>query len=223
MMLKDEASEAVPIVQRALLNLLTITPTRGSAGADLKAAVGLLYASAEQLIYLDQLGQPLSDCFELARTNNITQSQLDWVRQQTELELPVTVGATMIKESIIRLCLVTEGLVIANMTFVSRTDVENLKNVVNGIFDDAEEIAADEMDQMTYRALVELHAGIIAFLVETARPLPDMLNFIFTIPMPTLTMANRLYYDASRADEMRNENLVVHPLFMRPTGRALSS
>src|SRR6516162_4084511 len=109
MMLKDEASEAVPIVQRALLNLLTITPTRGSAGADLKAAVGLLYASAEQLIYLDQLGQPLSDCFELARTNNITQSQLDWVRQQTELELPVTVGATMIKESIIRLCLVTEG------------------------------------------------------------------------------------------------------------------
>jgi hypothetical protein len=222
-MFKDEVSEATPIVQRALLNLLTMTPTRGSTGADLKSAVGLLYATAEQLLYQDQLGQPLSDCFELARTNNITQSQLDWVRQQTGLEAPITVGATMIKESIIRLCLVTEGLIIANMKFVSRTDVENLQMVVNGIFDDAEEIAADEMDQMTYRTIIELHASIIAFLVETARPLPSMLDFVFAVPMPTLTMANRLYYDGSRADELRDENKVVHPLFMRPRGRALSS
>jgi prophage DNA circulation protein len=218
-MFKDETKEATPIVQRALLNLLSVT----HAGSDLRTAVGLLYANAAQLIYLDQIGPPLSNCFELARANNITQPQLDWVRQQTELEAPVTIGATMIKESIMRLCLVTEGLVIADMIFVSRSDVEALQKVMNGIFDDAEETAADEMDQMTYRDLVELHAGIIAFLVETARPLPNMLSFVFATPMPTLTMANRLYYDASRADEMRDENKVVHPLFMRPTGRALSS
>jgi hypothetical protein len=36
-------------------------------------------------------------------------------------------------------------------------------------------------------------------------------------------MSNRLYYDASRADELRAENKVVHPLFMLPTGQALSS
>ena len=222
-MFKDETKEATPIVQRALLNLLSVTLTRSPAGSDFKTAVGLLYANAAQLIYLDQLGPSLSDCFELARACSITQPQLDWVRQQTDLETPVTVGATMIKESIMRLCLVTEGLVIAGMTFVSRSDVEALQTVVNGIFDDATEIAADEMDQMTYRDLVELHAGIIAFLVETARPLPSMLNFVFATPMPTLTMANRLYYDASRADEMLAENKVVHPLFMRPEGRALSS
>jgi hypothetical protein len=222
-MLKDETKEATPIVQRALLNLLSMTPTSGTVGASMRSAVGSLYANAAQLIFTDQLGPPLSDCFEQARACNITQPQLDWVRQQTELESPVTVGATMIKESIMRLCLVTEGLVISSMTFVSRMDVEDLQNAVNEIFDDATETAADEMDQMTYRALIELQSGIIAFLVQTARPLPEMLNFAFATPMPTLVMANRLYYDASRADELRDENQVVHPLFMRPTGRALSA
>jgi prophage DNA circulation protein len=222
-MLKDETKEATPIVQRALFNLLSVSIARSPAGSDLKTAVGMLHAKAAQLIYTDQLGPPLSQCFELARANNITQPQLDWVRQQTALEAPVSLGATMIKESIMRLCLVTEGLVIAGMTFISRSDVEAFQKVVNGIFNDAEETAADEMDQMTYRTLIELHAGIIAFLVETARPLPDMLNFLFATPMPTLVMSNRLYYDATRADEMRAENNVVHPLFMRPAGRALSA
>jgi prophage DNA circulation protein len=222
-MLKDETKEATPVAQRALLNLLSVSITRGPAGSDLKTAIGMLYAKAAQLIYLDQLGPPLSQCFELARANNITQPQLDWVRQQTALETPVSLGATMVKESIMRLCLVTEGLVIADMTFVSRSDVEALQKVVNGIFDDAEETAANDMDQMTYRDLIELHAGIIAFLVDTARPLPDMVGFYFATPMPTLVMSNRLYYDASRADEMLDENKVVHPLFMRPTGRALSA
>jgi prophage DNA circulation protein len=219
---KNDTKEATPIVKRALLNLLGVSVLRSPTGSDLRTAVGLLYAQAEQLIYYDELGPRLSDCFELARAADITQPQLDWVRQQTALEVTVTLGATMIKQSIMRLCLVTEGLVIADMTFVSRADVEQLRGQLNSIFDDAEETAADEMDQMTYQSLVGLHAAIIAFLVETARPLPSMLDFTFFSPMPTLTMANRLYYDASRADELLYENKVVHPAFMRPSGRALS-
>jgi prophage DNA circulation protein len=165
----------------------------------------------------------LSNCFELARANGVNQPQLEWVRAQTELESPVTAGATMIKNSIMRLCLVTEGRVIADMTFTSRQDVENLMAIMNGIFADGEEVAADEMDQMSYRGLVELHAGIIAFLVQMARPLPLMLQFVFASPMPTLVMSNRLYYDASRADQLRDENKIVHPAFCPPQGQALSS
>jgi prophage DNA circulation protein len=79
------------------------------------------------------------------------------------------------------------------------------------------------MDQMTYRALVELHAAIIFHMIETARPLPRMLTFKFAEPMPSLQVAHRLYYDAGRADELRTENKVVHPAFMLPTGQALSA
>jgi len=50
-----------------------------------------------------------------------------------------------------------------------------------------------------------------------------MLQFVFASPMPTLVMSNRLYYDASRADQLRDENKIVHPAFCPPQGQALSS
>jgi prophage DNA circulation protein len=60
-------------------------------------------------------------------------------------------------------------------------------------------------------------------LVETARPLPRMLNYRFYLTMPNVVMAHRLYADASRADELRNENKIVHPAFCPRQGRALSA
>jgi prophage DNA circulation protein len=57
----------------------------------------------------------------------------------------------------------------------------------------------------------------------TARPLPRLLPYQFARVMPTLVLAQRLYADASRADEIRAENHVVHPLFCPLTGFALSA
>jgi prophage DNA circulation protein len=76
---------------------------------------------------------------------------------------------------------------------------------------------------MTYRALVELHAAVVFFLTETARPLPRMLQWRFSKIMSTLVLAQRLYYDASRADELREENHIIHPAFGSLSGRALSA
>jgi prophage DNA circulation protein len=49
-----------------------------------------------------------------------------------------------------------------------------------------------------------------------------MLNFAFAESLTTLVAAYRLYADAGRADELRDENHCIHPAFLRPTGRALS-
>jgi prophage DNA circulation protein len=38
-----------------------------------------------------------------------------------------------------------------------------------------------------------------------------------------LVAAYKLYADASRADDLREQNQVVHPAFMPPTGYALST
>jgi prophage DNA circulation protein len=86
-----------------------------------------------------------------------------------------------------------------------------------------QDIAADEMAQMTYQALISLHAALAFHLEQTGRPLPRLLNFHFNQSSPTLVMAYRLYANAGRADELRDENKNVHPAFMLPTGRALSS
>jgi prophage DNA circulation protein len=144
------------------------------------------------------------------------------LRRQVYEEIAVSVGAKLIKNSLIEMTLAHAARVLANMRFVSRDQVDDIKKLVQVAFAPAEEQAADDMDQMTYRALIELHAAVIFFLTETARPLPRMLAWQFSQVLPTLTLAQRLYYDASRADELRAENRIVHPAFAPRIGRALS-
>jgi prophage DNA circulation protein len=222
-MFKADVPEAMAIMRRALTAMVTIAPTRGRAALNLRRACAYLQAYAAVLIRDDAAGAPLADCFDLAVTAGITQKQLSYVRATALAEAPVSIGAILIRDSIVEMCLSAEARVIADMTFTNREDVERLKRMMNEAFAAAEEAAADVMDQMTYRALTALHAAVTFHLIETGRPLPRMLNFEFAQSMPTLVTAHRLYYDAGRADELRAENKVVHPAFMLPTGRALSA
>lgn len=222
-MFKADALEAAPIMQRAMVALLAAAPTRGREGADLRAACNDLRAHAATLIQSDAAGTPLANCFEIAINTGISQKQLSYVRETVMAEPASSVGAILIRDSIIQMCLASEGRVIASMTFRTRHEVDDLKLAINEAFALSEERAADAMDSMTYRALVELHAALTFHLIETARPLPRLIRFEFAASMPSLQIAQRLYYDALRADELREENMVVHPAFMRPAGLALSA
>jgi hypothetical protein len=222
-MFKVDVDEAAPIVRRALQLMLALIPTHGRPGSDARTAIGDLMANIRPLLGTNDIGQPLDKCFELIRLAGVTLQNLGQLRQSIEIETPTTPGAIVVKNSMIQLCLATEGMVITEIIFTSRAEAEQLKLDVNAAFRPAEEIAADDMDAMTYRALVALHASVLFYLVETARPLPRLLKFQFAAPLPTLITAQRLYYDASRADELRVENKVIHPAFMLPTGVALSA
>jgi prophage DNA circulation protein len=74
-----------------------------------------------------------------------------------------------------------------------------------------------------YQAVVGCHAALMQYLVAEARPLPRMVEYGFSKRMPTLVLAQRLYQDPSRADELRLENRIVHPLFAPAAGRCLST
>jgi hypothetical protein len=218
-----DANEAAPIVDRMLLALLGTVPAVGRAGSEARTAIGDTRAKAYKLCINDALGPPLDSCFDLARQAGSTSPQLNVVREQIELESPVTLGGQLVRDAGIRLCLAAQCRVIASMAFFSRQDVDALKTQLYQPFQDAEEIAADSMDQMTFQTLVALHGTVTNHLVATARPLPRMVQVQFFEPLPTLVMAYKLYDDASRCDELREENKVVHPAFCLPTGRALSA
>jgi hypothetical protein len=222
-MKRIDAEEAAPIIVRMLTNLLSTVPAKGRPGSDARRAIGDTRANAFKLCIENTLGPPLDECFNLARQAGTSLQMLDGVRQQIELEAPVTLGGALVQNAGIRLCLATEAYIIAGMTFVSRQDVDLLKQQLLQPFRDAEEIAADDMDQMTFQALISLHSAVTNHLVSTARPLPRMVNFQFFEPLPSLVMAYKLYDDASRCDELREENKVVHPAFCPPTGQALSA
>ena len=229
-MFKADTEEAVPICARVLIHMLAVTATRGRTGADMRTAIGDFLAYSPSLIQNDLAGPPLADIFDKSVLAGITLAQLDSVRATAAEEAPQSVGAVLIRNALINFTLATQGKVLLATKFDSYDDAYTMKLNMNAAFAPMEEIAADDMDQMTYQALVRLHAAVTFFLVETARPLPRMLNFQFGAPMPTLVAAYRLYADAGltqgtkvRKHGIRASHKVVHPAFMRPFGKALSN
>jgi hypothetical protein len=220
---RADATEAKGIVDRTLATLLSYVPGKGVAGADARVAIGDARANAFTLLIADAMGPPLDDCFDQARQAGITWPQLETVRAQVEAETPTSLGAMLIQNACVRLCLATEAYIIAGLTFISRDQVESIKTALFQPFMDAEEVAADDMDQMTFQSLITLHGAITNHLVQTALPLPHMMNYQFYKPLPSLVMAYKLYDDASRADEIVAENQIVHPAFCPLLGEALSS
>jgi hypothetical protein len=219
---KLDAEEAAGITGLTLAAILDVTPTKGRPGADLRTAVGDFNTFALELIQYDRAGPRLAEIFELARKNGITLPELSAVRMVAFDQDPQTPGGVLIRNSLVHLSLATEAHVIADTTFKSRNAAEQMKDLMNEAFNQMEEQAADSMDSATYRGLVALHAAVSEYCVTAQYPLPTMLSFRFAQAGPTLVQAYRLYDDAGRADELLEENGVIHPLFAKPEGRALS-
>jgi hypothetical protein len=223
LMFKADAIEAQPIVNATLDELLSWAPTQGRPGLDLRTAVGKAKLYALEMLQFDMIEVPLLQCFMLAYHNGINIYQIETVRRVTAAQPAKSVGAIMTRDTLIELAFTTEGYVIADMVFTSRQDVDRIKLAVNDAFDDMEEELADAMDAMMWRAVLKLHAAMSMHLVETARPLPRMLPYHFNLTLPSVALAHRLYADAGRADELRNENKIVHPAFCLHDGMALSA
>jgi prophage DNA circulation protein len=221
-MFKADAQEAAPICEAVLAAILLQSPTVGRPGSDLRFAVNTFRVNAIPLLQTDAAGQPLENIFRLTDANGITISQMEYVRAVAVNQAAVSDGAVLIRDALIKYALATEGLILSRTTFVSRDDVEAARAVLNAAFNPAAEVVADANDPLAYTTIVNLAASINYFLTQEAQPLPRMLTYQFATPMPTLVLAYRLYADASRADEIRAQNHIIHPLFAGATGRALS-
>jgi prophage DNA circulation protein len=219
-MFKSDAQEAVPIINAVMTQLLLHAPSQGRIGFALREAVNAFRVDAMALMMANDTAASLMNIFTLAEAFALP--EMESVRLVAAAQNAVSVGATLIRDSLVRYALVAEGVIIANMTFVSRDEVEALQPIISAAYAPAEEAAADAMDAAMYQALIAMHAAITYFLTNTAQPLPMMLNFQFASPLPTVVAAYKLYADASRADDLRAQNQVVHPAFMLPYGRALS-
>jgi prophage DNA circulation protein len=222
-MFKHDAEEAVPLCQTVLGVLLQSTNTQGQTGAAMRTAVGDFLATALRQLQTNSYGPAFTDIFAKSILAGVTQAQLANIADIAAAQTTQTLGATLVKNVLVEFALATECKIITTMTFASRNQVNGVKQVLLDQFAPLIETVADQMDQMTFQALVELQAAIINYLVTTEQPLPRVLNYQFASIMPTLVQAQKLYQDASRADELLAENDVVHPAFAPRIGLALSS
>ncbi|WP_109095465.1 DNA circularization N-terminal domain-containing protein [Azospirillum sp. TSH64] len=82
--------------------------------------------------------------------------------------------------------------------------------------------AGDGGEDATYLALRQLRAALVADLTERAADLARLVSVITATPQPALVLAQRLYQDPARADELVREADPIHPAFMPTAFRALA-
>jgi len=216
--------EAAAIARLAMDGLLATSNAEkaGRAGSDLRRMCGDVKAKAETYIAANVIADRLNACFAQAKLTGATRDEFMRLRETMVAEAATSLLAVLIKQACICFSLQQASLVLVEETFTSREDVVAAQSVMNDAFKASEEVAADEMALTVYQALIALHAAVMFHLYETARPLPQMLTYEFIAIRPTLVLSHRLYDDASRADELREENKIVHPAFAPRSGRALA-
>ena len=223
MMRSSDVREAADIVRVATGMLLQTSNNQiGRAGSDLRRACGDMAANAESYITYNQIAPKLAYCFNQARVTGATIDEFNRIQEAMVAETPVSLVAVLLTQACVAFSLQQMSLALTTVTFTSRQDVDAVIPQINTAFDQAEESSADAMALVSYRTLVALHAQTTFYLYQTARPLPQILNFQFAAIRPTLIQSYRLYADAGRADELREENKVVHPAFAPRIGQALS-
>jgi len=153
-MYRQDALEAAPLIQRVLVYLNKIIPPSGRPGSDARTAIGDLYVNVYALLIADALGAPLDNVFDLVQQAGATYGAFGAVRDRIELEAPTTLGGNLARNLCIDWCLTMQGVCISGMTFTSRSQVEQVIAALQQPFYNAEEIAADSMDQMTFQNLI---------------------------------------------------------------------
>ncbi|MEX3020743.1 DNA circularization protein [Kluyvera sp. STS39-E] len=130
------------------------------------------------------------------------------------------IAATM-NTLIIVLCTgaMTSSATEANPT--SRDEAEKLTQRVALQLDGALVVVADRADDEMYNALLTVRTAFISTMMARSSQLSDLMQINMAQPLPALTLANRFYQDASRADELIQAAHVPHPAFMPLTMKVL--
>jgi prophage DNA circulation protein len=83
--------------------------------------------------------------------------------------------------------------------------------------------AADAGDTGTYVALEALRAAVADDLLTRGGQLPSLVTITTAVPLPSLTLAYKLYGDATRADDLTARADPIAPLFMPTSFQALAA
>lgn len=92
-----------------------------------------------------------------------------------------------------------------------------LRNGVVDVLDLLIDAAGDSDDDTSYQALRTMRSAIVQQLNLVGATLPGLVDFTLQGSVPALALAQRLYQDADRADELVMRSGAVHPAFLPPT------
>lgn len=225
-MIRKEAIDEVKAILTNSVDIFLGAPMvsrEGLAGAEFRRLAGHAIDDAGALILGSGFAQALLDMFKAATKAEITVSWFDRVLVQLFAEDPSFDLAIRVSHACIVMVLAQEARILTDTEFKSRDDVDAVMIQLRSNFEQAKEIIADEMDSGAYYTVVDLQASITRHLVRTALPLPRIIEVQLAEPLPTLTIAQRIYADPTRAEEIAANNKVIHPAFALPDLTVLSA
>jgi prophage DNA circulation protein len=222
---KRPLNEATGLAQQILRAVLaTCVHPSTPSGAKLTWMCSYMTVNAANQLNLPQspFFANFSACFNQAVVAGATFAQIDVVRVLAMSLQPVSGLAIAVVNYATRMALIEQALILAATTFNSREQIDDFLNQINASCNAAEEIAADNHDNVAYTLMVNLHGAVVNDLSTRALPLPEIVTFNFAVRLPSLFLAQRIYQDASRNDTLVAMNRVSHPAFMPTTVRGLS-
>lgn len=104
----------------------------------------------------------------------------------------------------------------------SRDDAANVRTIVCTLLDNEILIAGDQGQDATFNALRAVRAAVIQDLTTRGAGLASIQTFRIGAALPAPAIAQRLYRDPNRADELVVQANPPHPAFMPASFKALS-
>ncbi|WP_433693209.1 DNA circularization protein [Paraburkholderia phenoliruptrix] len=105
----------------------------------------------------------------------------------------------------------------------SQQDADSVLGSAVALIDAESDIAGDAGDDNTFQALRQLRQSVVADLTSRGANVASVSAFSFNAPLPSLMLANRIYRDPTREQQLVQQINPRHPAFCPTSFQALSS
>jgi hypothetical protein len=218
----EEAAE----VLKQLMNyvLMSIPPGITPATNNVRRLASTVRDHAAEYIRGTTLGTQLSQVFLAADVAGATFGGIDAARLYLMNQAASkSIFTQIVYRSALVMVMALESNIVARMTFTNQEQCQNMVMYMRQAFEDARALGIDEVDALVYQTLTALGGAIMNHLGRTELKLPRYVTWRSVMPMPSLYLAQRIYADGSRSDEIEAENRIVHPAFCQTQLRVLNN
>ncbi|NUB13707.1 multidrug DMT transporter [Azospirillum brasilense] len=148
--------------------------------------------------------------------------RLRLLRAIATAETPSTPGGALVAALYRRAAIAELARAAASFVPASADEALALRDSLTALIEAEALLAGDQGDDATYAALRRLRAAVSDDLTERGASIARLVLVSSAVPTPSLVLAQRLYQDAARADELVDRARPVHPAFMPTTFQALA-
>jgi len=219
---RNKVEETMGLLDQTLARLMATVPPLSSTAYVVRRLVGDLQVEARWLIANGGFGDALRACFDAAVESGASLDSMDMLRTFILGLAPKTDMAVAVVQSALFFTLAEEAKIVAAMTFDSRDDVAVMIKRMGEAYEEVTVTVMDFYSDILYQAFGSLSAALMQHLYLTELTLPLIVTYQTAGVRTALSLAQLIYADASRTDEIIAENKVVHPAFVPRVVRVLS-